>query len=148
LNIPGTLKFYIAGWFGAKDRLKIVRDAIHEAGIGKVVGTWLDEEVAAPADPSLAVGYGSPLTPEQARTYALRDIVEIEEADVLIIDTIDVNPRGGREVEFGLALRAGLALWVVGPQRNVFHYLAHRVYPTWEELIVALAKRADRKVPA
>lgn len=148
MNRTEPLHFYIAGWFGAKDRLKGVRDYIHDVGVGKVVGTWLDEEVAAPADPGLAVGYGSPLTPEQARTYALRDMVEIEEADVLILDTIDINPRGGREVEFGLALRAGLALWVVGPQRNVFHYLAHRVYPTWTEAIDALAKRADRRVSA
>jgi hypothetical protein len=146
LNIPGTLKLYIAGWFGAKDRLKDVRDTIHELGVGKVVGTWLDEEVAAPADPTVAIGYGSLLTPREARVYALRDMVEVASADVLILDTIDVNPRGGREVEFGLALADGIAVWVVGPQRNVFHYLSHRVFPTWSEAIVALARRADRKV--
>ncbi len=149
MNIPGTLRLYVAGWFGAKDRLRDIRNTIHDLGVGKVVGTWLEEEVAAPSDPALAVGAGSPLTAEQAREYAMRDVLEIvEESDILILDTIDVNPRGGREVEFGIALASGLALWVVGPRRNVFHYLAHRVFPTWAEALEALAKRADRKVIA
>jgi hypothetical protein len=130
------LNIYIAGWFGAKERLRQVRDRIEKVGC-RVVGTWLDEETGAPEAPGLTtVG---DVTPEQCREYAVRDYYEVTKtADILILDTIDVNPRGGREVEYGMALAAGLTLWVVGPRRNVFHYIAHRHFPTWDGALGAL----------
>src|SRR5258708_3901849 len=119
--VPETLNIYIAGWFGAKERLRKERDRIHALGVGQVVGTWLDEETVAPEAPGETLVVSA--TPEQCKEYAVRDLGEVRYADLLILDTIDVNPRGGREVEYGLALATGIGLWIVGPKRNVFHYL-------------------------
>lgn len=35
------------------------------------------------------------------------------------------NSRGGRHVEFGIALGVGMCLVVIGHRENVFHYLPH-----------------------
>ena len=144
MMVPELLRIYIAGWFGAKDRLKAVRNRIHELGVGEVVGTWLDQELSAPTDHTSPTGYQSP-TPEECREHAVRDAGEVRHSDLLILDTLDVNPRGGREVEYGVALANGLALWVVGPKRNVFHYLAQRQFDHWDGAIVELRqiKRGD-----
>jgi hypothetical protein len=129
-----TLNIYVAGWFGAKDRLRVVRDRLEAAKVGRVIGTWLDEETGAPESPGLTT-VGGGITPDQCREYAIRDLGEVRFSDLLIIDTQDVNPRGGREVEFGIALAFGVAVWVVGPKRNVFHYLAQGHFETWDEAI-------------
>jgi len=134
--VPETLNIYVAGWFGAQERLRKERDRIHALGVGQVVGTWLDEETVAPEAPGETSVVGA--TPEQCREYAVRDLGEVRYADLLILDTIDVNPRGGREVEYGLALATGIGLWIVGPKRNVFHYLAQGHFETWDEALLAL----------
>lgn len=131
--VPDMLNIYIAGWFGAKDRLRTVRDRIHELGVGTVVGTWLDEETVAPEAPGETVVIGA--TPEECREYAIRDLGEVRYADLLILDTHDVNPRSGREVEYGMALAEGIAVWIVGPCRNVFHYIAHGHFESWDDAI-------------
>ena len=135
-NLPETLNIYIAGWFGAKDRLRVIRDRIHAAGVGVVVSTWLDEETVAPEAPGETMVVGA--TPEQCREYAVRDLGEVRYADLFIIDTHDVNPRGGREVEYGMALAEGTAVWVVGPKRNVFHYIAHQHFEDWTDALLQL----------
>jgi hypothetical protein len=135
VRVPEQLRIYIAGWFGAQDRLRLERDRIHALGVGEVVGTWLDEEEGpAPA----TIIEPSDITPEQCREYAIRDLGEVRYSDLLILDTQDVNPRGGREVEYGMALATGLSVWVVGPRRNVFHYIAHRQFDLWDDAIAAL----------
>lgn len=134
--LPENLNIYIAGWFGAKERLRAVRDRIHDAGVGTVVSTWLDEEMAAPETPGETLVVGA--TPEQCHEYAIRDLGEVRYADLFILDTQDVNPRGGREVEYGAALAEGLAVWVVGPKRNVFHYIAHWHFETWDDVLLML----------
>ena len=77
-------------------------------------------------------------TPKECLAYANRDYSEVLQSELLIVDTVDVNDRGGREVEVGLALAFGLGVWVVGPRRNVFHYLVNQQFSTWEETLEQL----------
>lgn len=128
-------RIYIAGRYEARDRLRGERNRMNVLGAGRVVGTWLDEE---PAQESL--------TPQQAYDYAVRDRKELAcDADLLILDTFDDDDRGGREVEYGIALGYTLAAkdherietWVVGPKRNIFHELAPH-FETWDQVLDAL----------
>jgi hypothetical protein len=123
-------QIYLAGKFEAQDRLRHERDRIHQLGVGKVVGTWLDEE-SAPGEITAGTKY----------IYAVRDREEVLDSDLLILDTLDENNRGGREVEFGIALGRGIEVWVVGPKRNVFHEMAPQ-FESWNEVIEALAREA------
>jgi hypothetical protein len=94
-----------------------------ELGI-QVVGTWLNE-VSRP-----------PHMTEQEfmKKLAEKDRAEIQSADILIQDTFKMSARGGASTEFGMALQAyqTKSVWVVGPQRSVFHYLADKHFTSWQ----------------
>jgi hypothetical protein len=128
-------RIYIAGRYSAKKRLSLERDRLHALQLGTVIGTWLDEEHLDYEEAPLHV----------RQEYALRDIRQVLESDLLILDTLEPNHRGGREVEFGVALGTGITTWVVGPPRNVFHHTA-LVLPSWVDVFEELILTS--KVPA
>lgn len=124
-------RIYIAAKFERRVLLRPIRDQLWKLG-HEVVSTWLDEVARSPL-----------LTSEEFyRKLALKDFCEISAADLLIIDTEEQSDRGGANVEFGFAL--GLyhkkLCWVVGPPRNVFHQLADRTFPSWDDCIEVLSK--------
>jgi hypothetical protein len=121
---------YIAGAFKSQLRLRHERDRIHREGLGRVLSTWLAEEGAS--KPSEA----------EAKRVAWRDLEEISNAELLILDTFDVNTRGGREVEFGAATGFGIETWIVGPYRNVFHHVVPRL-ESWDAVLEALWKERN-----
>lgn len=117
---------YIAGKFGARERLRHERTRLHRLGLGRVVSTWLDLEDDA-------------LTPAQNQTEGHRDLKEVLASDLLIIDTHEPTRRGARETEFGIALGAGIEAWQVGPPISVFHYTVPH-FSDWDEVLDALVK--------
>ena len=122
------MKLYIAGFFDTRERLYPIRDRLKAMG-HVVTSRWLGEDLTA--DYQIK-------SEEYWIECAKRDKEDILRADVILIDTLDVTPRGGREVEYGIAMMTGKLCYVVGPLRNVFHRLAHRHFHTWEECIHAL----------
>lgn len=72
------------------------------------------------------------------REAAEIDLNDVLDSEILISFTEPPAPtpgraRGGRHVEFGIALAAGNRCIVVGHRENIFHYLADvEFYPTWE----------------
>ena len=128
-------RIYIAGFYDTRARLRPYRDALNAMGY-KVLSTWMDEMETN--ETYTVAGEGKIML--EARKgdltyFAVRDITEIKSADLFIIDTLDETPRGGREVEFGIALTRHIPRYMVGPIRNVFHYLAAAHFDTWEELL-------------
>jgi len=93
-----------------------------------ITSSWLNEKTN---DPTKITTYD--LLPESNQLLAAKDFWEIEESDLVVIDTIDVSDRGGREVEMGYALAKKIQVVLVGPRRNVFHYLVREVYKDWDE---------------
>lgn len=123
------MRIYIAGYFDTRERIRPYADKLWKLG-HEVVSTWL-QEVARPEGMSKE---------EFWKKLAIKDLAEINAADLLILDTIDVTPRGGREVELGFALGRfqTKSIYMVGPIRNVFHTLVDKQYPDWDSLIFAL----------
>jgi hypothetical protein len=74
--------------------------------------------------------------------FAEEDWVDLNTSDCVISFTEmprTFHSRGGRHVEFGIALAAGKRLIVVGPRENVFHWLPQvSVYEIWHDCFVAL----------
>lgn len=66
-------------------------------------------------------------TDEGRRRLATEDLEDLKAADAVIAFSEEPrtmsNARGGRHVEFGLAIAMGKQIIVVGPRENVFHYL-------------------------
>lgn len=134
LEHPVANKIYIASFFNTRQRLRPIRDELWKLGY-EITSTWLDET---------AKPHGMKLH-EFFRKLAIKDIAEIYRADILIIDTIDVTPRGGREVEFGVALGSfqNKLLYLVGPTRNVFHELVDQAFVDWDECLHFMKTRLE-----
>jgi len=122
------MRIYIASFFNTRARLQHPVQTLQ--GLGhRIVSSWLKEsrEGKGPDAATKIADYKS----EELQGFAIRDIGEIVIADLVICDTIDETPRGGREVEIGIALGLGKPFWIVGPRRNVFHYVAEKQFSEW-----------------
>lgn len=78
---------------------------------------------------------------------AVEDLIQLSHADCLVSFTEDPQrnvawaARGGRHVEFGVALATGKRLCVVGPRENIFHHLLSvEAYGSVGELVAGLAR--------
>jgi hypothetical protein len=81
---------------------------------------------------------------------AVEDVNDLTRADCLVTFTEEPErnvpwaARGGRHVEFGLALAMGKRVCVVGPRENVFHHLLRvEAYATLRDLIAGLSRPAE-----
>ena len=129
------MKLYIASFFDTRQRLRPYAEQLWHKG-HEIVSSWLNE-TAKPAHMS---------KDEFWKKLAIKDLAEIKQADLLIIDTVDITPRGGREVELGFALAhfQTKSTWLVGPVRNVFHELVDRRFDSWEDVVEALPDIAEK----
>lgn len=120
------MKVYLACKFEERRKLRPVRDALWEMG-HEVVSTWIDE-VKRSKQMSEDTFY---------KKLALKDIAEIKSARLFVLDTLIPSERGGKEVEFGMALGQFQAklLYIVGPIRNVFHHLCDQRFDSWDEFL-------------
>ena len=68
--------------------------------------------------------------------YALLDMRDVYEADVVISTTEGELARGGRHVEFGMGVAWGKTMYVVGPREHIFHWLEQALLvDSWEEMV-------------
>ena len=84
---------------------------------------------------------------EGPEVEAAADVEDVLRADCLISFTeeptehVTWSARGGRHVEFGVALAMGKRLFVVGPRENVFHFLPRvETFRSLDELLAELAR--------
>lgn len=91
---------------------------------------------------------------EQAETAALEDLGDLRRALIAVFTTEpagSVHQRGGRHVEFGVALELGMRTILVGPPEHVFHWLSDlERYDTWDDLLAQLQRETswpDNEVP-
>lgn len=140
---------YLAARYSRRTELLEVRADLE--GMGFVVTSrWLDGDHQAEdlTEPAFEEG----TSPEEMAAYRLRsaqaaegervrfateDLEDLLAARVCISFTETprmTKTRGGRHVEFGVALHAGHLMLVVGPRENVFHCLPPvRRFDTWAE---------------
>jgi hypothetical protein len=125
------MTIYIAGKFTSQDRLRVMRDQIHAAGLGVVQSRWLDEREDLSSISAIV-------------SAAQRDLDDVLLADLLIFDSEGETRRGGRETELGIALGRGTEVWRVGPlwcaTDNIFNLLVP-YYRTWQDVIEELHDR-------
>lgn len=128
---------YLAGSYTSKEALKHIRERINALGGFKVTSSWLDE-------PKSNVDWTS-LDRDQADTIAARDVDEVAEAEVFILDTLLPSTGGGYDTELGIALSTGSVTYRVGPRRNGFQGLVMHEVQDWESLFRGL-KRWEKNV--
>lgn len=127
---------YIAGRFASRLRLRSMRESVRALGF-TCASSWMDDsdgDYPVPRVRSLAA--------------ARQDMAELSTAALLILDTLDEDITGGREVELGLHLCPVLVgaatprtrpVVLIGPVRNVFHELAEWRCRDWSDGLEVLA---------
>ena len=122
------MKVYLAARYSRKDEMREYADRLHRAD-HHVTSRWVEvkhnvEDIDRDH--------------ELASRYASEDSEDLTAADAVVVFTEHPRKeltRGGRHVEFGMALALQKRLFVVGPPENVFYALPQvEVYCTWDQL--------------
>jgi hypothetical protein len=130
-------RVYLASQYRRRDELRTCAAALERLGF-EITSRWL-----AGDQPLLELGESR----TEAEAAAIRDLHDVRSADIFVAFTEHASApskgRGGRHVEFGVALALERRLLVVGPPEHVFHLLPSvEQYPTWDEALEALALRS------
>lgn len=126
------MKIYLAGRYGRRQQLREVRKSLVDLGY-EVTSSWLDTDFEG--------GVGSAHAPPEMREkIALTNLKDLTRADAVVSFTEEPDStqgkRGGRHVEFGMAVAMNKRLIVIGHRENVFHHLPQvESYPTIWDLI-------------
>lgn len=108
------MRIYLAARWSVRYELRLVRDQMEQMG-HQITSQWIDRDDRPAFDGDDWEAW--------ARQWSQQDIEDIEAAEILLLDCRSNGRHGGMHVEFGYALAAGLAVWLIGPKGNVFHHL-------------------------
>jgi nucleoside 2-deoxyribosyltransferase len=138
LTWRSTMKVYLASPYSQKNQMNTYAAELRAGGV-EVTSSWLEETHA----PNVQM---HELTHEEHLQYAYRDIKDVQAAKIFVFftDPTKTLVRGGRHVEFGIAVERGMPIYVVGEEReNIFHHLPKVIhFKRWEnvrDLLIHLA---------
>lgn len=127
------MKIYLAARYSRHPEMQRCRDDLEALG-HTVTSRWINGDHKMVNDSMF-----SPGDENIAERFAVEDYEDLLEADCVISFTEpqrSTNSRGGRHVEFGIALGLGKHNVIVGPKENVFHYMPGLdVYDSWPEFL-------------
>jgi hypothetical protein len=134
-------RIYLAARYSRNAEMRGVRDVLQALGY-EVTSRWIDQHGGNLLESIVAGQLNA--EPEACSQYADVDVDDLTRADTVISFTsADGGGKGGRHVEFGLALGLGRRLVIVGPRENVFHTLPQiEWYPDWAHLVMAWSRAA------
>ncbi len=137
-----SARVYLAARNSRREELRGYARQLEELG-WIVTSRWVwGNHVASNEDLSSEVGQ------RRAANFAFEDWIDLAAAGLAIFFTEpprSTTSRGGRHVEFGIALALGRAVWVVGPRENVFYCLPKKVrlFERWEEALEEIKKASE-----
>jgi predicted RNase H-like nuclease len=129
-----NLKVYLAGAYSRRVEFRDYRDRLTAIGV-EVTAGWIDTDFTEGGEAESAH------CREDVRAeIAKSDFYDVINADVVIYFSqpvgSDKGKRGGRHVEFGIALGTQKTIILVGRRENVFHHLpVIRVFETFDQVL-------------
>lgn len=112
-------RVYLASRYSRAEEMRQVREVLTDLGV-EVTSRWIDHHGGK---------YPGSFTPVQlnADPEYCSKIAHVDWTDLLAADTVisftGAGGKGGRHVEFGMAVALGKRLYTVGPREHVFHTL-------------------------
>lgn len=131
------MRIYLSSRYPRKLELRKYRDQLEAAG-HEVVSRWIDSDDPDDLDDPVRL---AEIAGENLEDLSLADCF-IAFTEVPTTDTPGAT-RGGRHVELGYVLNEmrDVAIYLVGPGENAFHFLddIKSVFPDWTTVLKALA---------
>lgn len=129
-------RIYLAARYSRNAEMRGVRDVLQGLGY-EVTSRWIDQHGGNVLESIVAEQLNA--DPEAASHYAQVDVDDLARADTVVSFTSEGGGgKGGRHVEFGLALGLCKRIVIVGPREHVFHTLPRvECYPDWPHLVMA-----------
>lgn len=114
------MKIYIASRFSRRHECNELAQFLKSFG-HTITSRW----VLPDSDHVIPVGPSEQAEDAERQRFALEDFEDVKNADwcISLTETPRNNSRGGRHVEFGMAIALGQRLTVIGPRETVFHHL-------------------------
>jgi hypothetical protein len=132
---------YLASRYSRYQEMQAVRADLEKLG-HVITSRWINGGHQISDD-----GLSAQAKEEERKRFATEDLYDLMQAECVVSFTEpprSTNSRGGRHVEFGIALGRGMRVVVVGPRENVFHCLpAVDYYESYESCIDAFRRVAQ-----
>lgn len=124
---------YLAARYSRNPEMRGVRDVLTPLGY-TVTSRWIDQHGGDQLESATLAQLNT--NPAGCAVYGVHDVEDVQAADLVISFTGGEGGKGGRHVEFGLAVALGKDLVVVGPREHIFHTLPQvRQYDTWADFV-------------
>lgn len=133
------MKIYLAARYSRNPEMREVASYLKARG-HQITSRWINGSHEI----------GDVTTDLERRQLALDDWLDLQRSDAMLAYSETPrstnDSRGGRHVEFGLALAWNIPIYVVGPRENVFHYL-HQIqnFQNTVEAAHALEDKTEKK---
>ncbi len=131
------MKFYIAARFSRRPECNDLAHRIKSLG-HEITSRWVKPDT----DHVLPTGLSAQAADSERQRFCLEDMEDVFSADAMVslMEEPRNNSRGGRHVEFGMALALHRPLYIIGPRETVFHHHPSvRQFETADEFITFLS---------
>lgn len=135
------MRIYIAARFSRRPEANALARQLIARG-HEITSRWVKPE----ADHVLETGLSAQAADAERKRFAEEDVADCLAAECMIslMEEPRNNSRGGRHVEFGIAVARGQRLIIIGPRETVFHHLPEvEHHSTVEAMLAALGRDAD-----
>jgi len=132
---------YIAARFSRRPECNQLAHALKDRG-AVITSRWVKPD----CDHVLPTGLSRQAEDHERQRFALEDVDDVRAANwtISLMEEPRSNTRGGRHIEFGLALALGHRLTIIGPRETVFHHLPHvEHYDTIDQFVASLPARFE-----
>lgn len=111
------MRWYLAASFSRQEEMRGYRTALLNQG-EEVQARWITDHTSSVEHD----------TDDQRTEDAIHDIEDITKCEAVMFfsetpDAPGIRKRGGRHVEYGIALALNKRVVIIGERENVFHYL-------------------------
>lgn len=114
------MKFYIAARFSRRPECNALAHQLQALG-HTITSRWVRPD----SDHVVPTGLSARVADAERERFAREDYEDVLACDAMVslMEEPRSNTRGGRHVEFGMAVALGKDMFIIGPRETVFHHM-------------------------
>lgn len=119
------MRFYIAARFSKRPECNALAQQLKAMG-HTITSRWVKPD----SDHVMPTGLSEQAADAERERFAHEDFIDVMVCDAMLslMEEPRSNSRGGRHVEFGIALGLSKRMFIIGPRETVFHHLPNVIH--------------------